>query len=344
MVERSFNPERILVIRLRKMGDLLCATPVVTNLRRNFPNSTISFLVEERYKEVLEGNPDLDELISFDRSHSSLFQRILYEFRFLRKVRQKDFDLTVDLLGTLRTAILSLLSGAKQRVGFTYRVRKFFYNIRVEARNPQYVVDFNLDTLRTLGLKIETKELIFSLSEEAERFGKAFWKGHGTKKVVGLFPGGGWPAKRWSVEKFAELGERIEKELGYTILFLGGPQEKGVLSEISIRMAKKPWILEGIGLKELGAVLKGLNLLIGNDSGPINLAIALEVPTITLFGPTNPQNHNPPNGRHIALSRYVICRNPTAFVCDLPNCCIQSIQVEEVVEKVKEVLESNSGH
>ncbi|MCH7761582.1 glycosyltransferase family 9 protein [candidate division TA06 bacterium] len=309
---------------------------------------------EKRFEEIFQGNPFLDELIVFDRESFqklSLFRRIIEELKFIHEVRRRRFDLAIDLQGTLRSALLSFLSKTRHRVGYTYRFRKTFYNIRVIGRNPQYAVEYNLDTLRALGLSVEEKDLVFSLPEDARRFGREFLKSHSLRtpelrgnRVVGLFPGGGWSAKRWSVEKYAELGERIEKELGFEVLLLGGPQEKGVLSEISSRMANQPWILEDVSLKKFGGVLEKLDLLVGNDSSPTHIAIALGVPTITFFGPTDAQSATPPGGRHIAISRNEYCRKPNTLTCDLPDCCIQSIEVEEVMEKVKEVLESNSGH
>lgn len=365
MVERSFFPERILVIRLGAIGDLLCSTPVVTNLRKNYPQSHIVFLVEKKFEEVLIGNPHLDELILFDRpSHrlslrwwrrgatrSNPIIRLIEELKFLIKIRHRRFDLTIDLLGTLRTALLSFVSGAKQRVGFTYRFRKLFYNIRVVAKNPQYVVDFNLDSLRALGLKIMSKDLVFNVPESSRRFAKDFFRrgevispkvGQSSRltKNIGIFPGGGWSSKRWRGERYAKLGDKIQKELDCEVILLGGPQEKGVLSEIASRMNRKPMILEGVSLKKFAGVVENLDLLIGNDSGPIYIAIALKVPTITLFGPTDSKNATPPDGKHIAISKNHLCRNPNAISCILQDCCIQSITVEEVLEKVREVLKN----
>jgi heptosyltransferase-1 len=339
MVERSYIPERILITRLGAIGDLICSTPVITNLKRNFPRSYIAFLVDKKYEEVLRGNPYLDELILYDREsfqNHSLVRRVFEELKFVYRVRRRRFDLTIDLLGSLRTALLTYLSGSKKRVGFTRRVRKALYNFRIAGR-PAYIVDKNLDTLRPFGLNIDSKNLVFSIPDEAKQFGKQFFI-QNSNGIIGLFPGGAWSAKRWKAEKFAELGERIQRELNVEVLLLGGPMEEEIVSEINSHMRKKLTVVQGVSLKRFGGVIQNLKLFVGNDSGPTHIAIALGIPTITLFGPTHPYSAIPPGGRHIAISRNEDCKNPHTLTCDLPDCCLQSIQVEEVMDKVREAL------
>jgi lipopolysaccharide heptosyltransferase II len=346
MAERSFIPERILITRLGAIGDLLCTTPVITNLKRNFPKSYIAFLVDKKYEEVLRGNPYLDELILYDREgfqNLSLVRRVFEELRFVYRVRRRRFDFTIDLLGSLRTALLTYLSGSKKRVGFTRRVRKALYNFQIAGR-PVYIVDKNLDTLRPFGLNIESKDLVFTVPEEAQKYGKNLiihnlqFTNHNSKGLIGLFPGGAWSAKRWRAEKFAELGERIQRDLNVEVLLLGGPMEEEIVSEIISLMKNKPTVVQGVSLKKFGGVIQNLKLFVGNDSGPTHIAIALGIPTITLFGPTHPYSAIPPGGRHIAISRNEDCKNLHTLTCDLPDCCLQSIEVEEVMEKVREVL------
>ncbi|MFQ5905107.1 MAG: glycosyltransferase family 9 protein, partial [bacterium] len=206
-------PKNILVIRPGAMGDILVATPVLPNLRRAFPRSRIAFLVDKKFADVLKANPYVDEVIKFDRAGMGSFwglRRMKRELAFLAFMRAKRFDLVFDLLGNLRSAILCAATGARERVGYTYRVRKFFYNRRVLARNPQYVVDFNLESLRMVGVPVGNRDIHLPADESDKSFAGGWLSMREIDRkrlLIGLFPGGGWPSKRWPEEYFAQLGD-----------------------------------------------------------------------------------------------------------------------------------------
>lgn len=335
---RTQEVRNILVIRPGAMGDVLVATPVLSNLRSAFPKSRISFLVGKKYADVLKTNPYVDELIEFDKEGMGRFWgigRLRREIAFLASIRAKGFDLVLDLLGNLRTAILCFASGASQRVGYDYRVRKFLYNRKVVANNPQYVVDFNLDSLRMLGVPIENKDIHLPADESDMVFAEEWLTKSGVDRdrlLVGLFPGGGWPSKRWPEEHFSRLGDMLSSRLNASILVMGGPQERNSVKRIISSMAAEPVEVEDLPLSRFAGLISKLHLFISNDSGPRYLAVAAKIPSIGLFGPTEAMNANPTDSIHSAITYGGDCLGCNRLMC-ADQICMKRILPETVFEE-----------
>ena len=343
MVE-SVTAERILVVKPRTMGDILAATPVLANLRRAFPRSHIAFLVDRKFAPALKGNPYIDELIEFDKEAMGKRWgpgRVRRELGLLAKVRARKFDLVFDLLGNLRTAILTFATGAEQRVGYNYRVRRYFYNRTVTARNPQYVVDFNLDCLRRLGIHVVDKDIHLPVDEADISFGKAWLSdrtGDSGRLLVGLFPGGGWQSKRWPEEHFARLGDLLALKQDAVVLVMGGPMEEGSVRRIASAMSRTPLTAVGLRLSRFAGILSHLDIFVSNDSGPRYLAVAAGIPSIGLFGPTSSQNANPPDPRHLAMTYGGECIECDRIFC-VERVCMNGMSPETVYDAVIKLLE-----
>lgn len=325
---------RILVIKSRGLGDVITSTPVITNLRLNFPKAYISFLTEKIPSEVLAKNKYLDEIIIFKRGASFFEDRNL-----IRKLRSKRFDLVIDLFGNFRTALITYLTNSPNRVGFAYRVRKYFYTIRIEPINPVYVVDFNLSLLRGIGMNMYTDRMHIPVNREDEDFANDFLTKYavGSKKRVGIFPGGSYATKRWEEDRFALLSDRLV-ELGHRVFLFGGKSDYKVLNKIMAKMGRKPISIKDLPLMKFSAIVKNMNLFITNDTGPKYIAESFDVPTITLYGPSRMDTHHPPCGRHIGIRKSLPC-SP----CDKRSCkkfdCMRMITVDEVTNAAKKLLE-----
>jgi ADP-heptose:LPS heptosyltransferase len=339
---------RILVIRPGAMGDILVATPVLPNLRHAFPGSHIAFLVDRRFASVLEANPYIDEMIVFDKESMGRRwtpSRIKREMDFIAEVRARRFDMVFDLLGSLRSAILSLRCGAKVRVGYSYRIRKYFYNRMVIARNPQYVVEFNLDSLRRVGIPIVSREIHLPVRDTDVSFAGAWLSEKGVRGdtlLVGLFPGGGWQSKRWPERHFSVLGDLLARRLGAVVLIMGGPMEKGAVDRIASAMSSTPLRVEGLSLSNFAGLVSRLDLFVSNDSGPRYLAVAAGVPSVGLFGPTIGSNANPPDPKHVALSYGGECRCCNKLFC-FGQECMKGIEPEGVYEEAVRLLEERGS-
>ncbi len=343
------SPHSILLIKLRALGDVILSTPVVWNLRQAFPKAQIAFLTEETGAELLENDPALSEVIVYPRQameSKAWALRIGEEGRFLARLKSGKYDWVIDLFGNPRSAWLTYLLGAKKRVGFAYHFRKWAYNVKIPPKNPQYVVEFNLDALRALDVPITENAIRIYLSEPEKAFADGFWTRAGfggDAPVVGLFPGGGWESKRWGLRGFAEAGDALGREFGAKVLLLGGKKEESDLETIASLMGKRPAVCCGSTLGQLAAVSSKLSLWIGNDSGPKYLAVAFNVPTVTIFGPTDAANATPPGGRHLAVVAEVPC-----LVCNQTTCpfkpedgryqqCMRKLSSVQVIAAVRQI-------
>lgn len=327
---------KILVIKLRALGDVLVSTPVLANLRDFYPDSEIYFLTDIENGEILLNNPHLNEVIILPKGW-------MREVRTLLDIRKKKFDIVFDLFGNPKSAWITLLSGAKIRAGFSYRIRKMAYNIKILPDNPKYVIDFLLDILEPFGITVKTREMVFPMSFENRKFALEFYNKENInahETIIGLFPGGGWKSKRWEVEKFAELGDILIEEMGFRVIIFGGENDRRDVEKILSKMRQKPSVLIGARLHDFGAVVSNISLWVGNDSGPKYIAITLGVPTITIFGPTDSYNATPKDANHIALKSDVPCLVCNQLICPkkLPHeymACMRKITVEEVFNNIK---------
>ncbi|CUS77612.1 heptosyltransferase-3 [Candidatus Kryptonium thompsonii] len=329
---------KILVIKLRAIGDVLLSTVVLKNLRHNFPHVKIDFLTEPPSKEIIEGNPYVDELIIFEREKNSL--KKFYE------LRKRKYDLVIDLFCNPRSALLTFITGAKYRVGYAFRGRSYAYNVKLKPRKEvHHNVEFNLDALRALGLEIIDKEIYMPIDENAENFAKKFWNENklNEKVVVALNPSGTWETKRWRLEKFARLGDEIAKNFKAKILILWGNQnELEDAQKISSMMEIKPIIPPRTNLKQMASILKRCSFMISNDSAPMHIATAVGTPTLGIYGPTNPYAQGPYGEKHLWVRREDLdCIACNLTKCPIGNICMKELSVETVYSAFLKLVEKN---
>ncbi len=325
--------KNILVIKPKVLGDVMMATPVVKNLHQRLPHARISFLVEKPYAEIFHGNPHVHEVVEFDREQSA-------GWKFWRMLRSKRFDLVMDLWCTSRTVAWTLATGAPWRVGFNHRGRRWAYNIRVHS-NETYAADINLDCVRVLGLEAKDHKPEIFLSTDETRWAEETLRRLGrTKdaKLIMLAPGAGWSSKRWPTESFGRLGNMLAERSGGQIVLLCGPQDDEAVHDVINRMRVRSLVIRGTTLRQTASLIQRMDLYIGNDSGPIQFAVALDVPTITLLGPTN-SDCIAPFGRNAELRHHVACSPCQLRACPLPvHLCMEGIEVDAVIEQAKKVL------
>lgn len=346
----SAPPKRILIIKLRAIGDVVMATPVIENLRLAYPDAFLAFLTEEASADIVTGNPYLDEVIVLPvRTWRSLtlLTRWRAQARFYRSLRSRRFDLVIDLFGNPRSAILSLLSGAPHRLGYAFRARKYCYTKLIRPRGGEvHEVEFHLDAVRALGLPTPVSQPRVYVPEQALQ-GVMSWMTasgivHGDR-LIGLNPGGGWSVKRWPTDRFAVLADRLVTEYGARIVLFWGPGEEALAEDIIRQMKHLPLCIPAVSLSEMAAFLKQLFLLVSNDSGPMHIAAALGVPTIGLFGPTNPFLQGPygPSGRTVR-EESVACLGCNQVTCAIGNICMTGLAPETVMAAVVSYFEQDA--
>lgn len=359
----KFSPEsagNILIVRMGGMGDVVCSTPVIRNMRRSFPDAHIAFLTREEHAPVLEGSPHLNEIMVVPQKKKvhSFLRKQKTELQFLRGVRKKKFDVVLNLSGGPRAALITLVSGAPVRVGFTgerkieehaiekeskntkwksNRWRDFrsrAYNVPLPTRWPLYVPELLLDSVRALGIAPDDAHLELFLSDDDEKYACGFFTRNGIAEgqtVVCMNPGGLHASKRWPDDYYAELADRLDAQTGAKIILVKpGNYDVG---NIVKNMKCKSAVAENLPLKKAAAVIRKCSLFVSNDSGLKFVAVAMNVPTVTFFGSRGHVGATPPESQnHLAFYKELPCRPCYQSECPLGTLdCLKQITPEEVM-------------
>ncbi len=341
---------RVLVIRHRAGGDLLLTTPALHALRWGLPGASIEVVTARGLTSLLEGNSDVDRVLTFDR-RSLRSQAALYT-----RLARGGYDIVLDLVSNPRSAFMTALTRARIRVGFDLPGRGWAYTRRIprephgpEAARLRYAPESALDQVRSLGLSAEDVTLRLRVRPGACAAMDAWLAEEGFasgRPVVACLPAGSWPAKTWPPERFVAALDAIGEEAD--VLWLWGPGEEALAGWCRSRMHRPSRIAPRTDWQELGALLRRCALLVGNDSGPKHVAVALGVPTVTVFGPTHPRTWQPPGGPHTALMADGLdCLHCNANTCPLEGerhmRCMGDVTVERVVAAAKERLHGDVG-
>ncbi len=340
---------RLLAIRHRAGGDLLLSTPAFHALRLGLPHALLDVVTARGLAPLLEGNSDVTRVLSFDR-RSPASQARLYA-----RLARGGWDVVLDLVSNPRSAFMAALTRARVRVGFDLPGRAWAYTVRLprEPLGPggpllRYAPEAALDQVRALGLPATDLALRLRVRGDAQRAMDAWLATEGIgeeRPVVACLPAGSWPAKTWPPERFAAAMDALAGEAD--VLWLWGPGEEDLARACRARMRRPSHVAPATGWQELAAILARCALLVGNDSGPKHVAVALGVPTVTIFGPTHPRTWHPPDGPHTALEADGLdCLHCNANACPLPGDramrCMSGVAVERVTEAARERLRAGA--
>ncbi len=283
------RPPRILIVRLTALGDVIHGLPVACALRAAFPQATIGWVVEGRNAELLNGHPALDHVIAAPRRWLKSPRAIL-DLR--RRLREHQFDVTVDLQCLTKSAIAAWLSGARRRIGKAgvhgRELSRWFHN-ELAAVGGTHVIDHYLELLAPLGIK--HPEVRFALPERlAEaRMIDGFLRSQNLlrRHFAVLNPGAGWPSKIWPAERYGEVAARLKATHGLASVAVWGGADERPLAEAIVSASHGCAVLAPpTSVMELAALCRRAALFVGSDTGPMHLAVAVGTPTISLHGPS----------------------------------------------------------
>ncbi len=345
------NPDRILVIKLRAIGDVVLSTAVLPSLRAAFPDSEIHFLTETASIPVIQGNPNVDlvwELQLGKWAKMPAWRGAFESLRFVMAIRARHFDMVFDLFGNPRSAFLTWISGARRRVGYRFRGRKYAYNVLVKPRGDRvHEVEFNLDALRQAGIPIQSAEPFFPVTE-TDSWVIDHWlveKGIQNGFLVGIHPWGSWPAKRWPLASFSALADWLVERYDAQVVVLWGPGERKHAEAVVRGAREKSHLAPQTSLSELGVLLARCSLVVANDSGPMHIAAAVGTSTVGIFGPTNPNLQGPYGPKNaVAYKEGLTCLGCNRLTCPDGGSCMNRLSLEEVARVVEGVIERNNAH
>lgn len=319
----------ILFLRHDRIGDMVLSTAALKALKRAYPQAKITVLASERNYEILTHNPHVDEILIYHGIHW-----------FIRAIRPRGYDLVIDpfLTHELRQAFMTYLAGGKYRIGFESAGREIFFNLRGSvASTPKRMVDHLLDLAEQLGGNRDgCVPEIFVTDEEGEWASESLSnKGIGENALtVAVHPGAYYPSQRWATERFGELARRIREQYKAKVVLLGSRDEKDLVKKVKDVAGKGVQDFSGLRLRKLIALLSTCDLLLCNNSGPLHIASALKVRTVSMIGPTVTPLWLP-YGRHdMVINKGLSCSPCNRAVCR-DHECMESITVDEVFEAVR---------
>jgi len=332
--------KRILIFNVNWLGDVLFSTATLRNIRRNFPDSFIACIIPSRCYPILKGNPHLDEIIIFD--DKDRHKGVAAQMSFVRMLKGKQFDTAILLHRSFTRALICRLAGIKERVGYHTKKRAFLLTKRIISpkRDSLHRIDYYLNVVEKLGLRVEDRYTEFFIGENDLDFvDKYLAKNLATKTMlVAINPGGNWLPKRWPREYWARLADKLVSEFGAKVIITGAHPDLSLAISIKERMKEKPLIACGVlNVKQLGALLKRVDLFVTSDTGPLHIANAVSCKKIvTIFGPTSKEITGPYPLKNIAiLQKDVGCKIPCYKVHCKDNRCMKAITPDEVIEKIK---------
>ncbi len=351
----SVLPERILIVRMSAMGDVIHALPAVAALGAALPRAQIGWLVEERWSELLcaEGEPkrglrsigrpliDSLHIANTKRWRKSLFaNETRQEFAgLISELRSAKYDAIIDFQGLIRSALFARLSGANVRYGFAKpreSAAAWFYSTAV-SRGGTHVIEQNLALAQAfVGKSLANPGAQFPHDAKAERNVDNEFAKRGLNTFAILNPGAGWGAKRWPAQRFGELAVRLKQNQGMDSLINFGPGEESLARTVE---ASSNGSATGISLSlsELIALTRRAQLFVGGDTGPMHLAAALNIPAVALFGPTDPARNGPFTANSVTL------RGPGSVTShsrsDDPDPGLLRITVDQVADAARTLLE-----
>ena len=299
----------VALVKLSSIGDVVHALPVAAALKRAHPGVRITWVAEAREAALLAGHPDVDEVVVADtrgwRAHPGVAS-VRQARAVVRGLRGGAFDVTVDLQGLFKSAILAALTRAPRRIGFAAAFRRerasvIFANERIAPpAQARHVVEQYLALLAPLGVMDRRVEFRLASDAAADARIDAYLGGAGIKpheRLALMNPGAGRPDKRWPVKHFASLARGLADEADATPVVLWGPGEEGTARAIADAVPGA-MLAPPTTLRELIALTRRARLAIAGDTGPLHIAAALGVPCLGLFGPTSAVRNGPYGPRH----------------------------------------------
>jgi len=349
---RDRKIQKILLIRLVYLGDIILSIAVLKPLRKHFPDAKIVFLTSPPAGDLLEGNPYLDEVMSlkpFWFYPREGLHGIKQYLKLLKTIRRERFDLAIDLRGDMRN-ILFLLhpSLARDKVSYGITGGGYLLTKDVTYSGRKHKIEFHLDLVRALGIDIrETDMWLPDCSGDANRIERLLTREGINKEdfLIAVHPGGRLPLKRWLPERYAQLADLAAEKYGAKIVITGdsGDLETGraVISQMEFGAVS---LVGEITLKEFVCILRRCRLVICNDSAPFHIALAVNTPAVGIFGPSDSRETGAWGDRQRGVEKDVPCRT----TCDEHRCrnknyheCMKKIQVEDVFARAKELIDIN---
>ncbi|GAX59741.1 ADP-heptose:LPS heptosyltransferase [Candidatus Scalindua japonica] len=333
------SPANILIIRLSAIGDVINVLPSLRLLRTHFPKSRITWLVEDRAKEILTDHPDIDEVIIYPRKkwqsnilkiHTSL--KVISEaLSFYKKLRRNHYDLVIDFQGNLKSAVMNLITGSDNRFGFGKGHCKEFNYLSTQCHaypvgRKIHRIEKNLSLIGELGIEPLFMRPELPVTKENKEYISMFINNNTTNPslpIILIHPGTSkfGSFKQWSPKNYSLLANMILEKYEVNIIFTWGPGELNTVKEIIKSMKYKALpACKTDSIKQLIELIRLSSLFIGGDTGPLHIASIMNIPVVGIYGPKDPITYGPYNGKAIVIKKDIPCSPCRKRTCGDPKC------------------------
>jgi len=345
------NIRNILLIQLGDIGDVVLSLPSIRALRENYQQANVIVAVREKAKELIEDCPWATDVIAINKDKRSFLQEIIYQKKNLLRLKRYHFDMVIDLRTGTRGAILALLSGARQRVGFyaqdgkLWRNRCFTHLYSPETKPGDYVADRYLSLLVAHNIKTDNREPEMEIPLEKQQSANALFskeKISFDRPVIAIQPFSLWKHKEWGVDKYIQLINRLMLEYNVSVIITGSLDERRRADEIIKKCRRDTYNLTGdTSLGTLAAVFKACKLFIGVDSAGTHIAAAVGIPTVSLFGPSVSADWAPRGKQHAVVHKDLACVPCAQHGCQGSGVsrCLEELTVDEVMTTVQHQID-----
>lgn len=334
---------KILIRTTNWIGDAVMTTPAMGAVRAAFPRSELVVLANPIVSELFSPHPYCDRVVIYDKKGTHHGAKGF--LRLASELRREHFDLAILFQNAIEAAILAFLSGIPQRAGYRTDGRGFLLTHGIPVRQTgctRHHTAYYVWMLNRLGISGGDGKLRLISSEGEKRWAR---EKLGDGRWIAINPGAAYgSAKRWIPERFAAVGDIVAKEFNARILLTGGPAERELGQDIESAMQTQPLNLIGkTSVREMMALLSRCALMVTNDSGPMHVAAAFSVPIVALFGPTDSTTTSPFSANSRVVRKPVECAPCLKRECPADHRCMDSIEVEDVLEAVRSLLHTSKS-
>lgn len=338
--------QRFLILRLSSLGDIVHTFPAVAGLRESFPHAEIVWLTHPRWRALVESSSLATDIWATEtRSFASLRE-------ILHRIRAHGFETAFDYQGLWKSAAFPFLGGVPRRIGFSSEtIREYgvpiLYTDRVRTAKT-HIADQNGELSQRAGARHATGTVNLIVAPRAESEFRQYLRSLDIDRYVALSPGGGWLSKCWPPERFGVLCKRIRDSLGLRCIINHGPGEESLAAAVRDSSGDAAPIPYHGELGQLMALLRSALCIVGGDTGPLHLAVALRTPSVALFGPTDPARNGPyrsGSGAN-AVPIDVVLRSPRAVTTYKRGTQVDpsmlDIEADTVFESVRRLVEART--
>jgi len=337
---------KILLIKLRSIGDVIYNTAVYTPLKRCFPDAHLTVLVERPSYDMVREHPDVDEVLCFHKG--SLWQQV----RFYWKLFSNGYDMAIDMHEGTRGSIMCFVTRAPFRVGHKFAKRSFFYNVKLEFNDlqPKFPLDYQVALIKKLGAVFDKVAPAVYLSAESRENARRILKENGIRDedpycIIHL--GTRKIYNQWQYEKFARLADILSSRYGLKIIITCGPGEENQAQAVIDRIEGVPATFIMAELMDLAVITEGAEFVVCHNGGYMHLSSVLGTPVIALYGSVHPRVWRPLGERDVVVYKQLEC-SPCNHATRKKECyrgdaeCMQIIAVEDVLAGVDKIIKDNN--